>query len=71
MFKGYMQTGWQIYMNLDMLRGSVEIEGLLVRDSPGTLHYVLEQDTILCLVLVQRRNMGNCPNITEKLLTGT
>ena len=30
-----------------------------------------EQDTIFCLVLVQPRKTGKCPNRTEKLLTGT
>ena len=47
---------------------SLEIDGLLVRDSPEALCF-LEPDTvfILCLVLVKPRK---CPNMTEKLLTG-
>ena len=35
----------------------------------GSLCYVLEQDTICCLVLVQPKK--TCPDMTEKLLTGS
>ena len=46
-------------------------KGLLVRDSPPaeTLCCVFEQDTIRCLVLVQRRKARKCPHMTETLLS--
>ena len=44
----------------------LEIEGSLVPDLQGALCCVLE----LSLVLVQARKTENCPNMTEKLLTG-
>ena len=51
------------------LSGSVrlEIEGSLVQYSQEVLCCVLEQDTLL----FQPRKIGNCPIMTENLLTGT
>ena len=54
------------------------MEGSLVRDLLEALHFVPEQDTvvslskavrhfILCLVPVQPRKTGNCPDMTEKI----
>ena len=44
----------------------------LVRDLSASVCCFLEQDTlIIYLVLVQPRKMGKCPDMTEKLLTGT
>ena len=50
----------------------LRIEGLLVRVSASaeSLCCVLEQETIDRLVMVQPRKTGNCPDMTEKLLTG-
>ena len=47
------------------------VEKYLVKDSTEAMPCVLEQDTILWLVLVQPRKTVNCPGMTEKLLTGT
>ena len=45
------------------------IEGLLVLDSLEELCYVLEQDFIFCLVLVQpRKTETGRPDMTEKIV---
>ena len=51
-----------------VLDSRMQIEGMWVQASPEALCCVLEQD-FLCLVLVQPRK--TCPDMTEKLLTGT
>ena len=55
----------------------LEIKGLLDQDSPlgGSLCCVLEQDTLYMLfstvlTLILPRKTGNCPNMTEEMLTG-
>ena len=47
------------------------IEPSLVRVSTKELCCILENDTILCSVLVQARKTGKHAVVTEKLLTGT
>ena len=52
----------------------IGIEASFVRDSSLALCCFLENpllEHIICLVLVQPRKTGNCPDMTEKLLTGT
>ena len=44
--------------------------GLQARASPEALRCVLEQDTIVCLVLTSS-TLEDRPDITEKMLTGT
>ena len=66
LFLNFEEPQW---LSLQSVR--LGIKGLLV-DSPQAelLCCVLEQDTFLCLVLVQPRRTGNLPDMTEKLLTG-
>ena len=47
----------------------LRLKGQCVQDSPEAMCCVHKQDIILCLVLVEPRNTGNCPEMTEKWLT--
>ena len=54
---------------LILLDGDQRVASLSLISGGVTVLCFLEQDTICCLVLVQPRK--TCPDITEKLFTGT
>ena len=64
----FYQTG-RASSTVPVVECLLRFEGLWVRVLLEGLHCVLEQDTILCLVLVKPKKTH--PDMTEKLLTGT